>query len=308
MWRLTFSTSRLGSGVCEDGDRYRRLDVSAAAAWPPAAADDLSALCAILGDELGARPLRAREAGTPACRLALVVNLRASGALLGTLGATAAPDGSVELGDVRAELEGARRSVGGEARASAAAALAAEGGALGGLFGAVTAALDVLSAEAARLEAAAAAARAARPDKRGVDVAPRVLLLHIDHMRRRGPYVAAISSWAAELGLRGFLLLPPADVSRGLILVLLTGGSGACREYLRRARTMTVDVDASGRACREKQMQVLHDDASPLAAGETDIGKGFVVMEGLTRAEALRHVVATGAVPAAVLADLGRRD
>ena len=279
-----------------------------AAAWPPAAADDLNALRAILGDDLGARPLHAREAGTPACRLALVVNLRASGALLGTLGATAAPDGSVELGDVRAELDGARRSVGGEARASAAAALAAEGGALGGLFGAVTAASDVLSAEAARLEAAAAAARAARPDERAVDVAPRVLLLQIDHMRRRGPYVAAISSWAAELGLRGFLLLPPADAFRGLILVLLTGGSGACREYLRRARTMTVDVDASGRACREKQMQVLHDDASSLVAGETNIGKGFVVMEGLARAEVLRHVAAAGAVPAAVLADLGRRD
>ena len=118
--------------------------------------------------------------------------------------------------------------------------------------------------------------------------------------------MAAISSWAAELGLRGCLLLPPADVFRGLILVLLTGGSGACREYLRRARTMTVDVDASGRACREKQMQVLHD--APLAAGEADIGKGFVVREGLARAEALRHVAATGAVPAAALADLGHRN
>lgn len=119
--------------------------------------------------------------------------------------------------------------------------------------------------------------------------------------------MAAIACWAAELGLRGCLLLPPADVFRGLILVLLTGGSGACREYLRRARTMTVDVDASGRACREKQMQVLHD--APLAAGEADkIGKGFVVREGLARAEALRHVAATGAVPAAALADLGHRD
>eukprot|EP00775_Hariotina_reticulata_P010129 gene10129-10287_t len=48
----------------------------------------------------------------------------------------------------------------------------------------------------------------------------------------------------------------------------LQGGSSAIADYLLKARTVCVDVDSSGRKCRERMMDVLDDsDAAGLTAG-----------------------------------------
>lgn len=44
---------------------------------------------------------------------------------------------------------------------------------------------------------------------------------------------------------------------QALILILLEGSPPSLKEYLRLQRTVTVDVDAAGRKCRERMMDVV---------------------------------------------------
>ncbi|KAI8465637.1 MAG: hypothetical protein J3K34DRAFT_83786 [Monoraphidium minutum] len=76
-------------------------------------------------------------------------------------------------------------------------------------------------------------------------------------MRSRAMYTKTIRRWCKELGLTGRLVF-----CHSLILIALQGAAADVAEYLRRARTETVDVDSAGRKCRERMMNVLEDSAA----------------------------------------------
>lgn len=82
----------------------------------------------------------------------------------------------------------------------------------------------------------------------------RHCLLLIDHMRSRRSYTRQISDWAAELSLSGALL--HGGEAAPLILLYLRGSPDRLREYKRLHRTTPVDVDSTGRKCREKCVPV----------------------------------------------------
>ncbi|KAM5293879.1 RWD domain-containing protein 3 isoform 1-T1 [Glossophaga mutica] len=79
-------------------------------------------------------------------------------------------------------------------------------------------------------------------------------LLRLDHMRARTRYVKAVRQWASDLGLTGRLMF----LGKAILLVL-QGRRGAIKEYLVLQRTCRVDVDASGKKCREKMLSVLFE-------------------------------------------------
>ncbi|KAG9264796.1 RWD domain-containing protein 3 [Astyanax mexicanus] len=76
-------------------------------------------------------------------------------------------------------------------------------------------------------------------------------LLHLDHMRSKTKYIRLIEKWTSELGLTGRLLMGKA------IFILLQGERKSIKEYIHLQRTVKVDVDSSGKRCKEKMMSVL---------------------------------------------------
>lgn len=85
-----------------------------------------------------------------------------------------------------------------------------------------------------------------------------ILLLKLDHMRNKTRYIKTITRWIDELNLNGRLFF-----SSYLILILLTGETGNVREYLRRHKTCNVDVDSSGKPCKERMINVLVQEKAP---------------------------------------------
>ncbi|XP_037008975.2 RWD domain-containing protein 3 [Artibeus jamaicensis] len=79
-------------------------------------------------------------------------------------------------------------------------------------------------------------------------------LLRLDHMRARTRYVKALRQWASDLGLTGRLVFLGKA-----ILLLLQGRREDIKEYLVLQKTCRVDVDASGKKCREKMLSVLFE-------------------------------------------------
>lgn len=77
-------------------------------------------------------------------------------------------------------------------------------------------------------------------------------LVHVDHMRAKTSYTRILRQWASALGLAGRLLF-----AGRVILLLLQGPRDRVKEYLVLQRTSKVDVDSSGRRCREKMARVL---------------------------------------------------
>ncbi|XP_068677416.1 RWD domain-containing protein 3-like [Montipora foliosa] len=80
----------------------------------------------------------------------------------------------------------------------------------------------------------------------------KIILLKLDHMRNKTRYVKFISSWAKELELHGRIFF-----LGHFIFILMTGESENVKEYLHRHKTCNVDVDSSGRPCKERMMNVL---------------------------------------------------
>ncbi|NWW12881.1 RWDD3 protein, partial [Oreocharis arfaki] len=79
-----------------------------------------------------------------------------------------------------------------------------------------------------------------------------MLLLHLDHMRAKAKYVKTVEKWASNLRLTGRLMFMGK-----IILILLQGDRSSIKEYLILQKTSKVDVDSSGKKCREKMMSVL---------------------------------------------------
>uniref|UniRef100_A0A8C3N3K4 RWD domain-containing protein 3 n=1 Tax=Geospiza parvula TaxID=87175 RepID=A0A8C3N3K4_GEOPR len=79
-----------------------------------------------------------------------------------------------------------------------------------------------------------------------------MLLLHLDHMRAKAKYVKTVEKWASNLRLTGRLMFMGK-----IILILLQGDRNSIKEYLILQKTSKVDVDSSGKKCKEKMMRVL---------------------------------------------------
>ncbi|XDA70183.1 hypothetical protein R6Z07F_000561 [Ovis aries] len=79
-------------------------------------------------------------------------------------------------------------------------------------------------------------------------------LLHLDHMRAKAKYVRTVEKWASDLRLTGRLMFMGK-----IILILLQGDRNDIKEYLILQKTCKVDVDSSGKKCKEKMMSVLFE-------------------------------------------------
>ena len=84
------------------------------------------------------------------------------------------------------------------------------------------------------------------------------LLLKVDHMRNKNRYIKTITRWIVELNLNGRIFF-----ASSLIFLLLAGEACDVREYLRRHKTCNVDVDSSGKPCKERMMNVLVQEQAP---------------------------------------------
>uniref|UniRef100_A0A8D2AQU7 RWD domain-containing protein 3 n=1 Tax=Sciurus vulgaris TaxID=55149 RepID=A0A8D2AQU7_SCIVU len=81
-----------------------------------------------------------------------------------------------------------------------------------------------------------------------------ITLLHLDHMRARTKYVKTVKKWASDLSLTGRLMFLGK-----IILILLQGERNNIKEYLTLQKTSKVDVDSSGKKCKEKMISVLFE-------------------------------------------------
>jgi len=86
------------------------------------------------------------------------------------------------------------------------------------------------------------------------------LLVHIDHMNDAVGYTKLLGKWNTQLGLCGRLFYSMGGGRCVSIVVVLQGSPEATREFLQRLRTQSVDVDRSGRPCKERQATVLRQE------------------------------------------------
>ncbi|KAK2853404.1 hypothetical protein Q5P01_006065 [Channa striata] len=76
-------------------------------------------------------------------------------------------------------------------------------------------------------------------------------VLMLDHIRARSRYVRLLERWTQQLQLTGRMLLGPC------ILVVLQGARAHVKEFCCLLKTVKVDVDSSGKKCKERMMKVL---------------------------------------------------
>ncbi|XP_004699300.1 RWD domain-containing protein 3 [Echinops telfairi] len=96
--------------------------------------------------------------------------------------------------------------------------------------------------------------KCAFPSSPAADDGLWITLLHIDHMRAKTKYVRTVERWASELRLTGRLMFMGK-----IILMLLQGDRSSIKEYLLLQKTSKVDVDSSGKRCKEKMISVLFE-------------------------------------------------
>ncbi|KAK0132003.1 RWD domain-containing protein 3 [Merluccius polli] len=87
-------------------------------------------------------------------------------------------------------------------------------------------------------------------------------VLLLDHMRSRGRYVKLLERWTEQLHLTTTLL------SGRRILVLLRGSRKDIKEFCHLLKTVKVDVDSSGKKCKERMMKVLCDRPFTLSSSK----------------------------------------
>ncbi|KAL2772195.1 RWD domain-containing protein 3 isoform a, partial [Daubentonia madagascariensis] len=92
------------------------------------------------------------------------------------------------------------------------------------------------------------------PTSPTVDDGLWITLLHLDHMRAKTKYVKTVQKWASDLRLTGRLMFMGK-----VILILLQGDRSNIKEYLILQKTSKVDVDSSGKKCKEKMISVLFE-------------------------------------------------
>ncbi|KAM8930306.1 RWD domain-containing protein 3 [Pelodytes ibericus] len=85
------------------------------------------------------------------------------------------------------------------------------------------------------------------------------MLLHLDHMRAKNKYIKTVKKWMTDLSLCARLMFLGK-----IILILLQGDRSSIREYLVLQKTCNVDVDSSGKKCKERMIRVLCEIKLPL--------------------------------------------
>uniref|UniRef100_A0A4W3H5T2 RWD domain-containing protein 3 n=1 Tax=Callorhinchus milii TaxID=7868 RepID=A0A4W3H5T2_CALMI len=80
-------------------------------------------------------------------------------------------------------------------------------------------------------------------------------LLQLDHMRAKVKYIKSIEKWTSDLGLTGRLIFMDK-----LIFILLQGERDDIKNYLVLQKTCKVDVDSSGKKCKERMISVLREE------------------------------------------------
>lgn len=78
-------------------------------------------------------------------------------------------------------------------------------------------------------------------------------VLHLDHMRNQTRYLKTIKAWCKELNLGVRIVF-----CIQWIFIILQGYEENIKTYIQRNKTQCVDVDSSGRACKERLMSVLY--------------------------------------------------
>ncbi|XP_051868302.1 RWD domain-containing protein 3 [Pristis pectinata] len=111
-------------------------------------------------------------------------------------------------------------------------------------------------------------------------------LLHLDHMRAKGKYIRSIEKWTSDLRLTGRLMFMGK-----LILILLQGEKKDIKDYLVLQKTTKVDVDSSGKRCKEKMISVLCEEK--LQAGQQRL-TDFAVKEFTSGCELHQEFEALG--------------
>ncbi|XP_074522599.1 RWD domain-containing protein 3 isoform X2 [Halichoeres trimaculatus] len=96
-------------------------------------------------------------------------------------------------------------------------------------------------------------------------------VLSLDHIRSRNRYIGLLERWSQQLQLTGRLLLGQD------ILVILQGARKNIKEFCRLMRTMKVDVDSSGKKCKERMMKVLIEAPWSSSSGHSRLQGFFVV-------------------------------
>ncbi|XP_063283375.1 RWD domain-containing protein 3 [Pelobates fuscus] len=84
------------------------------------------------------------------------------------------------------------------------------------------------------------------------------MLLHLDHMRAKNKYIKTVEKWATDLELCGRLMFMGK-----IILILLQGDRSSIKEYLVLQKTCKVDVDSSGKKCKERMIRILWESRLP---------------------------------------------
>ncbi|XP_029001222.1 RWD domain-containing protein 3 isoform X2 [Betta splendens] len=114
-----------------------------------------------------------------------------------------------------------------------------------------------------------------RVEQRDEEEWTSVLLL--DHIRSRNHYIRLLERWTHQLQLTGRLLLGRS------ILVILQGARPDIKEFCSLLKTVKVDVDSSGKKCKERMMKVLIE--TPLTSSSGHRVQGLVVREYLSLPE-----------------------
>ncbi|XP_067845764.1 RWD domain-containing protein 3 isoform X2 [Heptranchias perlo] len=111
-------------------------------------------------------------------------------------------------------------------------------------------------------------------------------LLYLDHMRAKAKYIKSIEKWTTDLRLAGRLMFMGK-----LILILLQGDRKDIKDYLVLQKTSKVDVDSSGKRCKEKMISVLCEEK--LQPGQHRL-TSFAVKEFATGGELHQEFEALG--------------
>ena len=93
----------------------------------------------------------------------------------------------------------------------------------------------------------------------------RLTLVELDHMRNKAGYIKILSKWADQLC--SVLVIHLLHRKRKRFLLKLWGTEDNIKVFLRNLKTHAVDVDSSGKPCKEKLATVLCSCLSGIELG-----------------------------------------
>ncbi|KFM66882.1 RWD domain-containing protein 3, partial [Stegodyphus mimosarum] len=79
-------------------------------------------------------------------------------------------------------------------------------------------------------------------------------VIQIDHMRNKNKYSKLLTSWVSELDLHGALIF-----CQRWIFLILQNSKKNIKEFITRLKIVPIDVDSSGKPCKEKMCKILYE-------------------------------------------------